>query len=100
MGRRRCIERGRIGGSVETNNPRACARRPADADAIRNAVRHDPRKGFENLFELAASAVLRWAEVEGIALKAKLQQKLAHVAITYVDFVSCQLVDRVETYPA
>ena len=57
-------------------------------------------RGFESLFELAASAVLRWAEAEGIAVKAKLQQKLAHVAITYVDSVSCQLVDRVETYPA
>jgi len=57
-------------------------------------------RGFEKVFELAASAVLRWAEAKGIAVKAKLQQKLAHVAITYVDFVSCQLVDRVETYPA
>lgn len=42
------------------------------------------RKGSDETFEHAASAVLRWAAAKGDAVKIKLQRKLAHIAVTYI----------------
>ena len=42
------------------------------------------RKVIDKVFELAASAILRWAEAKGNAAKMKLQKKMTSLAITYI----------------